>query len=275
MGEQGDLGISWCDYTLNLWWGCWKIADECKNCYADATANRFGKDVWGREAPRQFFGESLWKRLRKWNAEAKTKRVRARVFVGSMMDWAERHPNDAIRTKQDAALARFWVEAAACDSLDFLMLTKRPGDAAKIVPWRDGSDPPRNIWIGTTAGTAKAWKENVPLLRLIRARVFFVSCEPMLEAIPDFLLDDVMPMLDWVIVGDESGPGARPAQVEWIRGVRDAAARHRVAFHFKQWAGAVVPAGIDDPRAGIDPYKNKRKIHLPILDGKQHAEFPS
>lgn len=291
MGET--TGISWTDHTFNPWWGCWKIADECKNCYADATAHRYVSqfgELWGRTAARRFFGASHWNELHKWNRKAEADGVRRRVFVGSMCDWAEIHPDDEIAVAMANAREQLWQAIRECTALDFLLLTKRPEDAAKLVPWADGKTrPPPNVWLGVTAGTVKALRENVPILRRIPAVVHFISCEPILEDIPaiewdaalgggvtfdgDRVVDCPAP-IDWLIVGDESGHGARPAQVDWVRSAREAALRHGVALHFKQWAGADA-MGISGRLPGAGKTSNKRKIHLPLLDGKQWAQFPN
>lgn len=105
------------------------------------------------------------------------------------------------------------------------------------------------------------------MLRSVPAAVRFISCEPLLEGIS---AEDWNAALDydselhafdgihWLIVGNESGHKRRPAEMEWVRTARDAAARHNVAFHFKQW---------------VEP--NGKKIHLPVLDGEQWAQFPA
>ena len=270
MGEQ--TAISWCDHTKNLWWGCWKIADECANCYADATANRYAPGHWGRTAPRRFLGDDNLRELLTWNRKANNDGVRRRVFVGSMMDWAERHPDPEILAKMDERLSKFWPLVKQCDALDFLMLTKRPEDGAALLPWMAAevysplsavqiADPWPNVWVMTTAGTVKSLRRVVPSLRLIPAAVRGISCEPLLEHIPREEWDEALGAwglpIHWLIVGNESGPKRRPAELEWVRTAREAAAAHGIAFHFKQW---------------VEP--NGKKVHLPVLDGAQHAAFP-
>jgi protein gp37 len=292
MGET--TGISWCDHTFNAWWGCWKIADECKNCYADATAHRYASqfgELWGRTAARRFFPAKHWLELGRWNKRAERDGVRRRVFVGSMMDWAEVHPDPEINAQMDAARLQLATEVRACTSLDFLFLTKRIDDvpAHLIAMFGSIARLPPNLWIGMTAGTRKMLAD-VGKLRRIPAAVRFISCEPILEDIPaaewdaalgksgarfdgDKITEVVQP-IDWLIVGDESGPGARDAQPDWVRNAREAAVRHGVAFHFKQWAGRDV-AGIDGRLAKDSKSAGRRKIHLPILDGRQWAQFPA
>lgn len=268
MGEQ--TAISWCDHTFNSWWGCWKIADECKNCYADSLAKVYAPGHWGRTEPRRFFGDKHWAQLAKWNRKAIKDGIRRRVFVGSMMDWAEVHPDAEIAAQMHAARRRLWVAIRECTGLDFLLLTKRPEDAARLLPWQvphlygfddSISEPWANCWIGVTAGTRESARTKIQALRRIPAAVRFVSCEPLLEEISATDWRDALaPTSDegpihWLIVGNESGPRRRPAEMDWVRVARDEAARYGVAFHFKQWV-------------------EKEKVHLPILDGKQWAEFP-
>lgn len=259
MGEQ--TAISWTDHTFNPWWGCWKIADECKHCYADELANRYAKGHWGRTAPRKFFGSAHWKEPMRWNRKAERDGVRRRVFVGSMCDWAEVHPNDYTRDMMNQERERLFCLIRECTALDWLLLTKRPEDAGTHLPWNH--EPWPHVWIGATAGTVGSLRRVVPHLREIPAAIRFISCEPLLENIGaaewDWALGEgeTLGGIHWLIVGNESGHKRRPAEMEWVRTARDAAVRHGVAFHFKQW---------------VEP--NGKKIHLPVLDGEQHAAFP-
>jgi protein gp37 len=255
MGET--TAISWCDHTKNLWWGCWKIDPECANCYADELANRYAAGLWGRTKPRKFFDDKNLNELLKWNRAARKAETKRRVFVGSMMDWAEIHPVAEINDRMNERRRAFWNLVPQCDALDFLMLTKRPENAPLLIP----SGPPLpNVWQGVTAGTIDTLVRKVPLLRRVPAAVRFISCEPLLEGIPSQEWDDALKHGDihWLIVGDESGHKRRDANLDWVRLARDAAVRHGVRFHFKQW-------NTDQPK----------KVHLPMLDSQQWAEFPA
>lgn len=262
MGET--TAISWTDHTFNPWWGCWKIAPECTNCYADATAARYSPGHWGRTAPRRLFGDAHWNEPRKWNRKAERDGVRRRVFVGSMCDWAEVHPDGPTNIEMDIARRRLWSLIDECRSLDWLLLTKRPEDARQHLPWSTSLDAWPHVWIGATAGTIESLRRIVPSLREIPAVVRFISCEPLLESISasewDWALGEgeTYGGINWLIVGDESGRKRRDAQLDWVRIARDAAARHGVAFHFKQW-------NTGEPK----------KVHLPVLDGERHAAFPT
>lgn len=326
MGKR--TAISWTDHTFNLWWGCEHalaepgaadddISEECRNCYAETFDKRVGGEHWGPGKEPRWFGDAYWAKLRRWNAEAEQSGVRRRVFVSSMADWAQRHPDPAINAKMDAARARLWREIRACLWLDFLLLTKRAERLPELLPWmnlaacppgpicrdcadkaindgrceRDGMPcdpraPWPNVWVGVTAGTRRSlWR--VRELSKIRAVVLFVSGEPLLEHITSEDWDGVLRgsfdcpecgpgvkadedaccatcgvdceinwPIDWLIVGDESGPRRRPVDRYAIRIARDAAERNGVTFHLKQL------------------HDGARKAHLPIFDGVQHAEFP-
>jgi protein gp37 len=283
VGEE--TAISWCDHTFNLWIGCWKIDPECENCYAKSTDDqRWGGEHWGRKAPRKWTGDAYWKQLLKWQRAAREAGVRRRVFVGSLMDWAETHPVPEIQAEMDRRRTQFWELVRICRDLDFLMLTKRIEDAPKYLPWYspDGAKitqaPWPNVWLGSTAGTIKNLREHAHALRHIAAAVRFISGEPLLEDIPRSEWDLALgprrdysrsgdgtgptpnlPPIDWLIIGGESGSNRRPMHEDWVRTARDAAKQHGVAFHYKQ---------------RVDGDGRGKKIHLPVLDGRVHAAFP-
>ncbi len=289
-------GISWTDHTFNPWWGCHKVSDECTHCYAEATAERFHPGHWGLKAPRWFFGDKHWDEPLRWNKRAERDGVRSRVFCASMADVFEDHPVAETHQAQDVARARLWNLIQLTPHLDWLLLTKRPENFATMLPWEavarheraigvpyDPLSPLGNVWLGVTAGV-RASLPRIAILRKTPAAVRFVSCEPLLDEItandwrkaldpnPTTICDFSAPVvwpIHWLIVGDESGKDRRAAQADWVRIARDAAARYGVAFHLKQWAGETQP-GIEGQRTtGRDG-----KIHLPMLDGVQHASFP-
>lgn len=277
MGERTT--ISWCDHTFNLWWGCEHAisgpgqpgtAPECDNCYAEAMDHRLGGKHWGPGAERRFFGPAYWAKLKKWDAAAGAAGERRRVFVSSMSDVGEIHPDPVIRQRMDDALNSFWWHARYSEHLDYLLLTKRPENFRAVLSWtarrgppaRDESPPWRNIWGGTTCGARSSlWR--VEELKRVPLGVRFVSIEPLIEHITvdewrDALLDPISgkPAIHWMIVGAESGRNARPCHEDWVRSARDAAIMSGVKFHFKQWNDG------------------KRVVHLPMLDGKRWDEAP-
>ncbi len=248
-----NSAITWTRHTFNPWWGCTKVSPGCTNCYADAFDHRLGGDHWGPKADRRFFGAAHWREPLKWNAKAKAEGKRAEVFCASMADVGEdRDDLIAERAKMDPLVA-------ATPWLNWLFLTKRPENLPRLMPWIAGRP---NVWIGATIENADhVWRADE--LRKVDAAVRFISYEPALGPIADAVnLDGI----EWIVAGDESGQKRRPAQVQWFSDVRDKCKAAGVAFHLKQWAGA------SDPRIGGN--KTGGKIHLPILDGVQHAAFP-
>ncbi len=218
MGEQTK--IEWTDHTFNSHWGCQRVSPGCENCYAEAFSHRLGRELWGPKAERREFGDAHWAEPLKWNKAAERDGVRRRVFCASMADVFEDHPV-AARSRE-----RLWPLIIATPHLDWLLLTKRPQNLAGMLPWvRYQIEPPPNVWLGTTVEDQKRADERVPLLLAVPAVVRFLSCEPLLGRVDlTSLRDDEVGAtwnvlegmgLDWVIVGGESGPGARPFDLEW------------------------------------------------------------
>lgn len=248
--------ITWTDATFNPWWGCTKVSPGCTNCYAAAFDKRVGGDHWRPGGARRFFGEKHWREPLKWNAKAARDGKRLRVFCASMADVFEDHP-DLVDERM-----KLWPLINATPHLDWLLLTKRPENMPRWLPWSKDGRPWSNVWIGATVENAEhAWRAD--RLREVGAVVHFLSYEPAIGPIADAVN---LTGIDWIVAGDESGPRRRPAAVDWFRDVRDKCEREGVVFHLKQWAGVPVD-GIDGPRTG-------GKIHLPVLDGQQHAAFP-
>ncbi len=273
MGEK--TAISWCDHTFNLWWGCEHAiespvrrsltAPECDNCYAEAFDKRLGGNHWGPGSPRKFFGDKYWSKLEKWNHDALLACERRSVFVSSMSDIGEIHPNPSVNEEMDAARSRFFELAKKLDCLDFLLLTKRPEYMADLLPLELFDNPRSNIWLGTTCGARSSlWR--IRELRRVPAAHRFVSVEPLLEHISagewftalhsDNPEEDGM---EWMIVGHENAPKGkiRDAELEWVKSARDAALACGMKFHFKQW------------------HDGKKVVHLPLLDGRQWTATPN
>lgn len=286
-----DSKIEWCHHTFNPWWGCEKIDPECKNCYAASFAKRTGHAVWGTTSQRRFFGEKHWHEPLKWNEAARRAGERRRVFCASMADVFEDR-DDLLPHRE-----RLFRLIEHCDSLDWMLLTKRPEHmqffAADVWPgaW------PSHVWAGTTGGCQKTIDDNVGELLCVNASVHFLSAEPLLEDvnIRPYLHDSTCWLLgnaptwdapgpectcsepnevglDLVITGAESGPGARPMQEAWVRSLRNQIVEanagatdylmprnrtRKVAFFYKQ--------KLDE---------RKQKVGLPLLDGRRWAEMP-
>lgn len=263
MGEK--TAISWCDYTFNPWEGCEKISPGCKNCYAAALNAWLRKgENWGPDGTRRFFGAAHWRKPIAWDAAALAASVRRRVFCASVGDVFE--DRDELAEHRE----RLWALIDRCRNLDWLLLTKRPENFDRMLPWGMGGPFAHawpHVWLGVTAEDQEHAAQRIPILQTTAAAVRFVSYEPALGPIDWRRFLSISPNIHWVIFGDESGRGRRDAELEWARETRDACVKHGVAFHFKQWCGGDV-SGVAGDR------DRRRKIHLPILDGSRHAAFP-
>lgn len=232
-------GIEWTDHTFNIAWGCMKVSPGCQHCYADTLSRRYGHDVWGpaKTTGRRTFGEKHWRDPLKWNAAAERKGVQRRVFCSSMCDVFEDHPTI------DAERERLWPIIRATPNLDWQILTKRPERIAANLPADWGEGYP-NVWLGTSVESQEYADERIPHLVAIPAAVRFLSCEPLLGPLtfrwaswnPVINANhlDGLRQLHWLIIGGESGPGARPCGVEWIRTIIAECDEARVACFVKQ-----------------------------------------
>lgn len=268
-GMGKNSRIEWTHHTFNPWWGCVRVSDACKHCYAEAWAKRVGSVAWGARAERRFFSDAHWRQPLKWQAEAEAAGERRRVFCASMADvFEDRRDLDAPRERLAGLIA-------TTPRLDWLLLTKRPEVAQRLAPW--GAAWPENVWLGTTAENARWAAKRLPALVAAGARVRFVSCEPLLGPL------DLSPWLDagalhWVIAGGESGGGARPSDPAWFLGLRDQCAHARVPFHFKQWgnwAPATVPVRVPAQRAHGPLIRMSKSAAGRILDGAVWDGLPS
>ena len=223
--------IEWTHHTFNPWWGCIRVSPACKHCYAEAWAKRVGLDLWDAKSPRRFFSDAHWREPLKWERDAALEGERRRVFCASMADVFEK------RRELDPHRERLWPLIAATPHLDWLLLTKRPEHVSSMAPWGDAW--PRNVWLGTTIENQHWADKRLPLLLENKAKVKFVSAEPLLGAIrlDGYLLhaDEIGRGLNWVIAGGESGPHSRPMNPAWVESLRDQCAAAGTAFHFKQW----------------------------------------
>lgn len=275
-----NSSIEWTHHTFNPWWGCEKVSPACQHCYAETWANRTGNRIWGKKAPRRFFGENIWRNPIKWNAKATEEGERKRVFCASMADvFEDRKDLNPWRKK-------LWNLILETPMLDWLLLTKRPENVEKMVPWAD--DWPENIWLGTTVENQEYADQRLPHLLKHKAKVRFLSCEPMLG--PVSLKRWVTPNkrkglhgIDWIIAGGESGAEARPMNPQWVRSIRDQATSAGVPFLFKQW-GQWAPANHLAPGkygrvtkvadTEMTRLKSRKQVSR-VLDGDFWDEYPT
>ncbi|WP_346320942.1 phage Gp37/Gp68 family protein [Chitinophaga sp. YIM B06452] len=307
--------IEWTDHTFNPWHGCMKVSEGCKNCYAETLDNRWKGGHWGPGSPRKQMSEAYWRQPLKWNAAAEKAGKMAKVFCASMADVFEGHPDTLPHLK------RLFILIENTPHLIWQLLTKRPENILPLIPERWGGRLPDNVWIGTSVENQAAADTRIPHLLQVPARVRFLSMEPLLGpltlrrqaqssdeiiratlagAIEDYSRP-VEAGIDWVIVGGESGPHARPMHPDWVRGIRDQCAAAGVAFFFKQWGewapvdfwgsepgkiwcnerGIAIDSDIE-PRQmqcfgqRVQAFKKLgKKTAGRLLDGSEYSEFPS
>ena len=209
--------IEWTETTWNPVTGCTKISYGCKHCYAERMSKRL--QAMGMEKYRQGFKvvvhESVLQEPLKWKNPSL-------VFVNSMSDLFHK----AVPTEFVQSVFGVMNEAS---HHTFQVLTKRPGRVKQIDARLDWAP---NIWLGTSIESER-WLDRLDRLKATGARTKFLSLEPLLGPLPDLDVSGI----DWVIVGGESGPGARPMDAEWVREIRDNCVDSEVPFFFKQWGG--------------------------------------
>lgn len=231
---SANTEIEWADHTFNPWSGCSKVSAGCAHCYAAALPPKMRRHaLWGPDARRVPATDEYWRQPLTWDRAAAREGVRARVFCASTADVFED------RGDLDPWRIRLWKVIDQTPHLDWLLLTKRP---QRMAGWAAEHGWPENAWAGVSVENQAAADERQPWLAKVPARVRFLSCEP--------LLGPVVPLgrVDWIIVGGESGPSARPMRPMWVRRLRTEAAVMGAAFFFKQW-GEWAPA--EEVRPGI------------------------
>ncbi len=214
--------IEWTDATWNPVRGCTKVSPGCKHCYAETFAERWrgvpnhpyeqGFDL--RLVPGKLGEPLAWRRSR-------------RVFVNSMSDLFQDGVPGAFVRKVFETMAR-------ADWHVYQVLTKRADRMRELVqrlPARLTGLP--HVWLGVSVEDRRHGVPRIDVLREIPAAVRFLSVEPLLEDVGELDLSGI----HWVIVGGESGPGARPMRREWVLSVRDQCRAQQVPFFFKQWGG--------------------------------------
>lgn len=209
--------IEWTDATWNPVTGCTKISPGCKHCYAERLAHRLQR--MGQANYKNGFQLTMQPQMLELPLRWRTPK---RIFVNSMSDLFHKDvPADYIKKV-------FGVMAKA-DWHQFQVLTKRSErlrELSPILPWLP------HIWQGVSVENEN-YLNRIDDLRATAASIKFLSLEPLLGPLPKLNLAGI----DWVIVGGESGPSARPMREEWVIDIRKQCIKHGVAFFFKQWGG--------------------------------------
>jgi protein gp37 len=236
--------IEWTEATWNPVVGCTKISAGCKHCYAESMAKRLkamGTPGYDRGFALRLLPERLQEPLQ---------RKRPTVyFVNSMSDlFHERVPAPYIDRVLDVI--------RRTPQHTYQILTKR---AARMSRYFGTEAVPDNAWLGVSVENRKHGVPRIDYLRETRARIRFLSVEPLLEDVGPLDLHDI----HWVIVGGESGPKARPMQPEWAESVQRQCAKQGVAFFFKQWGGW-----------GADGKRRSKAQNGRLLKGRTWDEMP-
>lgn len=261
-----NSAIEWTHHTFNPHEGCTKVGPGCDNCYAEARDIRFtGGAHWGPHAPRRRTSAANWRKPLKWNRAAAKAGQRHRVFCASLADVFDNHPSITDDMRRELG-----VLILATPHLDWMLLTKRIGNALRYLAIMFPNGIPANVWIGATIVNQEEADRDIPKLLDVPAKVRFLSIEPMLGPIDlrglvpqitcgawckiactasgDEECSKHLPGLHLIICGGESGPKARPMHIDWARFLRDQCVAGDIAFLFKQW-GEWSPGGFL-PKAG-------------------------
>ena len=254
--------IEWTDHTFNPWIGCQKVGPGCDHCYAeawDARGLQGQAKRWGAHATRTRTSPANWRKPLSWDKAAAAAGERHRVFCASLADVFDNHASIQMNWRLELSLL-----ICSTTNLDWLLLTKRIGNAERFLRDMFPAGVPPNVAIGITVVNQAEADRDIPKLLDLKARLgirwVFLSVEPMLgpvdllvtdhhghdiDALRGIACDPTAPdeadecyrtaKLDWVIVGGESGPGARPIHPDWVRSLRNQCVRAGVPFFFKQW----------------------------------------
>lgn len=206
--------IEWTETTWNPVTGCQKISPGCKHCYAERMAKRLR--AMGQPRYAKGFDVTLQEDIVGLPLKWKKPKI---VFVNSMSDLF--HPDVPA-----SFIQRCFETMNKASQHQFQVLTKRPERVVELSAQLEWTD---NIWIGTSVENSD-YVHRVRSLSKVKANIRFLSVEPLLGPIGRLPLSNI----DWVIVGGESGPGARPMKPEWVRTIRDRCLRYGVPFFFKQ-----------------------------------------
>lgn len=264
--------IEWCDHTYNPWIGCTKISPGCDHCYAAHLMDtRHHRVTWGGDRSRT--GEDTRAAALRWQRAAPAFYAkhgrRQRVFCSSLADVFDNHKSVLPVWRADLAET-----IRATPDLEWLLLTKRIGNVVDMLIEMFPNGVPDNVRIGATIVNQNEWDRDH---RKIAAAMVatqlkpFLSMEPLLGAVDLERCLGWHRWIGWVIVGGESGGGARPMHREWARGLRDQCARRQVPFLFKQW-GEWKPLAAED--GGFWPSDEGGCIRLTVDGGRDQAGWP-
>ncbi|WP_197919346.1 phage Gp37/Gp68 family protein [Thiosulfatihalobacter marinus] len=294
--------IEWTDFTVNFWEGCQKVGPGCDHCYAEARDIRFtGGSHWGPGAPRRKVKGGVAK-LRKINRDAEKFRAEnghwPRVFCSSLSDVFDNAVDPTWRREAFA-------EIDNAPNTRVQMLTKRVGNVFQMVPprWIEKGWP-QHVGLMITVVNQEEADRDVPKLLDLKGKLGIpwlgLSIEPLLGPVKispymatgwdgDIRNAKPAPRLDWIIVGGESGPNARPMHPDWARSLRDQCVAAGVAYFMKQWGewtpgyadhgndleyGLICDAQQYEWPEGYASFRVGKKAAGRLLDGREWNEVP-
>lgn len=243
---SSNSGIEWTEQTWNPVTGCTKVSPGCKNCYAESLAKR----LQAMNAPGYQNGFTEVTLMPERLSQPLKRQKPTIYFVNSMSDlFQESVPYEFI----DEVMSVI----SQTPRHTYQILTKR---AERMRDYFSNRVVPDNAWIGVSVEDRKYGKPRIKVLRDIRAKTRFLSIEPLIEDLGKVDLKDIQ----WVIVGGESGPRARPMRAEWALAIKNQCLEQNVDFFFKQW-GSV----------GADGKRRSKKHNGRLLDGRQWDMMPA
>jgi protein gp37 len=248
--------IEWTDATWNPVRGCNKISPGCAHCYAETFAERF-RGVKGHPYEQGFDPRLVPEHL----ADPLTWQKPKTIFVNSMSDLFHKDVPDEYIERV------CWVMEKACHHT-YQVLTKRSERMRDFLIARPGIAALKQVWWGVSVENRKHGLPRIDHLRAAPAAVRFLSVEPLLEDLGQVNLAGV----HWVIVGGESGPGARRMEGEWVRSIREQCAAAGVHFFFKQWGG-VRKCDTGRELDGRTHDDMPARVGLPVLSRRERQDF--
>lgn len=303
---SANTKIEWCDHTFNPWIGCTKVSigatggGGCDHCYAEVSTparvlRGAGAETWGAGAPRRRTSLANWAMPHRWDAQHEAFFAqhgrRQRVFCASLADVFDNEVDPQWRVDLFNLIL-------STPNLDWLLLTKRIGNAARMIdetlpaslkalpmdcplawPWP-------HVWIGATIVNQSEADRDIPKLMAVPASVRFLSMEPLLGPVDlvkaGALWSDMNGKIEpgfqqpsrhvsWVIAGGESGAGARPMHPDWARSLRDQCQAAGIPFLFKQWGEWKGGDHEGDPLRETAFVEGTGRVHLHDFGAGSHA----